>query len=127
MADQGTKYLEVLSMLDMMLKKLDAGTRTQVPKSVAVGISREINMVMDKLTVVNTPLWVVDYAKSVESIAASDVTYLSNNMKQSIVEGLEQLKTEVAKHTYVYYSTHDFTPREKTIPLLREVVRLYHK
>lgn len=53
------------------------------------------------------------------------VKYLSDNMKQTLVEGINTLKTEVSKLAYEYYSSVDFEPTEEVIPLMREVVKSY--
>lgn len=55
----------------------------------------------------------------------TSVKYLSDNMKQTMVDGINTLKLEIARLAYDYYSTNDFEPTEEVIPLMRDVVKTY--
>ena len=126
MVDQGQSYLEALSITEMLLKKMDAETRTQIHKSITEEVYKGVDLIVNKIGVQDAPLWIPDFTASLKDYSKSDVTYLSNTMKTTIVDALKELKTDIARRTYSYYTTHEFSPREKTIPLLRECVRLYH-
>lgn len=53
----------------------------------------------------------------------TSIKYLSDTMKQTLAEGLYNLKFEVAKVAFNYYSTNDFEPTDAVIPLMRDVVK----
>lgn len=126
MSDRGQTLLETMSILEMLLTKLDANSRAQVHSSVLDDIHNGVNSVVTKLGATDSPIWIPDFVESIKEYKDSNVTYLTNDMKTTIVSALTELETTVACYTYQYYCDHDFSPREKTIPLLRRCVQLYY-
>ena len=123
------KYLDCIEMLEYGLKILKEGQRIQVSTNkmpellmIVTGTSKKIGAEQSLMykTTSNDLLQAIGVVQEMKS-----VKYLSDNMKQTLTDGLNSLKLEISKLAYDYYSTHDFEPTEEVIPIMRDVVKTY--
>ena len=123
-------YLECLSLLNYLLDKLHAGQRQQV----AVGTLTEV---MTALLSVNKKLskafeddpmlenQIQDIMGSLNTIKSTQgLVFLTDNMKEILVDGINDLKGSICLDAYHYFQIHDFEPTEQVIPLMRTVVEV---
>lgn len=61
---------------------------------------------------------------ALEFINNSNITYLTNEMKNTLVTGVTELKEDLAMQAYNYFMTNDFEPTTATIKIMREVVEI---
>lgn len=47
---------------------------------------------------------------------------LSDNMKNALVSGVQEISTEICIKAFNYYKVNDFEPEEQIIPVMRKVV-----
>ncbi len=121
-------YLECMALLNFLLKKLSAGQRQQVPVSVTDEAQTILVSVRKRLQNENdteTMVAINDLMLAVNDVKKTDgLLYLTDTMKQSLIEGTQKLNDIVAMKAFYYYKVHDYTPTKQTIPVMRSVVRV---
>lgn len=123
------KYLDCMEMLNYGLQVLKENQRVQVPVVKLNELLLIITRTTDRLKEEQTPAFRTTRDDLIQAINVvqemKSVKYLSDNMKNNLVDGIETLKLEVAKLAYDFYSMNDFDPSPEVIPLMRDVVRSY--
>lgn len=119
------KMLECIAMLDYLLNALEAGKRVQVPaskygevKSVLIPLYKKVATFSNE----QTQLALERLLEAVNVIDIGSMQYLTDTARDALVEGLNDVKSEVAMQAFEYFTTHDFEPSETVTPLMREVV-----
>lgn len=121
-------YLECISMLNYLLKKLNSGQRTQVPVEICQEVQSVLLQVKKKLekeptgTVTLLLNSINDTFMAAEAATKSNVLYLSDSMKNAIVSGVSSVKFEICLYAFQYFKTHEFEPTSAIIPTMRDVV-----
>lgn len=122
------RYLECIEMLQYLLKRMCAGQRKQVPVSACDEVQSVVIQIQKKLDKDLTPLEQAIVRDLMGAIAlateTSGMLNLTDNMKNSIVDGLNELLAAVALKAFEYYRTHDFDPTPEIIPIMRMVVQV---
>lgn len=125
------RFLECIEMLMYLLKKVYAGQRKQVPVSVCDEIQQVVIQVQKKLENDLLPpeqAIVRDLLNAIGlAMDAAGMLNLTDAMKNSIVEGIEELRASIALKAFDYYKTHDFDPTDEIIPIMRYVVEVAAK
>jgi len=115
-------------MLMYLLKKVYAGQRKQVPVSVCDEVQQVIIQVQKKLEkdLIPADQAVVRDLLNAVGLAAdtAGILNLTDAMKNSIVEGIQELRASIALKAFEYYKTHDFEPTDEIIPIMRYVVEV---
>ena len=119
-------YLKCIELLKYALDKLNVGQRRQV----SVQGCSEVQMVL-----LNVQKTLKDDLNPMEQSIISDVLQaivlatktpgllcLTDEMKNSMVEGINELRASIALKAYSYFLVHEFEPTEHIIPLMRFVV-----
>lgn len=123
------KYLDCIEMLNYGLKILHAEERVQVQTNKMPELLMVLMRVAEKVGTEQSVSYATVHNDLLQAIGVvqdmTSVKLLSDNMKQTLVDGLNTLKLEVSKLAYEYYSTNDFEPTEEVIPLMRDVVKTY--
>lgn len=123
------KYLDCMEMLNYGLQILKENQRVQVPVSKLNELLMVVTRTTERLKDEQTPAFRTTRDDIIQAISViqdmKSVKYMSDNMKNNLVDGVETLKLEVAKLAYEYYSMCDFEPTKEIIPIMRDVVRTY--
>lgn len=119
------KMLECIAMLDYLLSTLEAGKRVQVPaskydevKSVLIPLYKKVATFSNE----QTQLALERLLEAVNVIDIGSMQYLTDTARDALVEGINEVKNEVAMQAFEHFTTHDFEPSETVTPLMREVV-----
>lgn len=117
-------FLKCIELLNYLLDKISGETRKQI-------MVKDATAVRNGLITVNTTLKeervlpeISDLIVAIDEIEKSGVTYLTAQMKNVVVQGLNSIKTDIASKAYEYLKTNTFEVTDKTIPLAREVVEI---
>jgi len=119
------KYLEHIELLNSGLRVLKDGERTQVQVTKLVDLETILIHMRSwndsgssySDTIISDILTSIREAQKYEGI-----THLTENMKQGLIDGLKELKINMCKEAYMYYSKVDFDPTPEVIKSMREVV-----
>ena len=121
-------YLESIVLLDYALKKLNAGKRDQVAVSTLTEIQQVVKVATTKLGENPGLVYKMALEDLLEALSTaqslSGMLSITDKMKQTVVDGVMTLKTEVCRLAFKYYSTHEFEVTESVIPTMREVVKV---
>lgn len=122
------RYLECIEMLTYLLKKVYAGQRRQVPVSACNEVQDVVIQVQKKLENDLLPMEkaiIRDLLNAVNlALDAQGMLNLTDTMKTSIVEGIQELYNAIALKAFEYYKVNDFDPTEEIIPIMRKVVEV---
>lgn len=122
------RYLECIEMLTYLLKKVYAGQRKQVPVTTCNEVQEVVIQVQKKLENDLQPrekAIIRDLLNAVNlALDAQGMLNLTDTMKTSIVEGIQDLYDAIAIKAYEYYKTNDFEPTDEIIPIMRKVVEV---
>ena len=119
-------YLECIALLDYLLKKLHAKDRQQVPIEALSDMFQNLQTIKQRLANEKDSL-LATRLNDVMSCYASIVdvkglTNLTGDMKEAIVSGLMELRTNICLLAYSYFTTHDFEPTDEIVKIMRSVV-----
>ena len=121
----GVTLLKCVDLTYHLLTRLDAGSRSQVKlstmKEVRNGFSIIRNLLPDEKSVM---LSLSDIFGAVDIIEKSNVQYLTADMKETIVEGINTFKTNLCCNAYNYYLDHDVPVNNNTKAVLTDVVKI---
>lgn len=122
------RYLECIEMLKYLLKKVHAGQRKQVPVSVCKEVQSVIIQVNKKLEKDLRPAEIALVKDILNAVNLAEETsgmlYLTDKMKNAIVEGIGELNSSISLMAFDYYKLNDFEPTTEIIPLMRGVVEV---
>ena len=122
-------YLESITLLNYILKKLNAEKRDQVPTSVIPEIKQVMSVATTKIGAEPTLVYKIAYDDLLEAMstaaALKGMQNLTDRMKQTLVDGIMTLKLELCTSAYEYYGSHDFEVTDTIIPVMREIVRFH--
>lgn len=123
-------YLECISLLNYLLKRLHAGQRQQVPVTVVTEVMTVLLSVNKKLSSMDLndpmlPTRINDILGSINLIkSTAGLTHLSEVMKNSLVSGITELRDGICIEAYTYYQINEFDPTEQIVPIMRTVVEV---
>lgn len=122
------RYLECIEMLTYLLKKVYAGQRKQVPVATCNEVQEVVIQVQKKLEndlVPRERAIIRDLLNAVNlALDAQGMLNLTDTMKTSVVEGIQELYDAIAIKAYEYYKINDFEPTDEIIPIMRKVVEV---
>ena len=121
-------YLKCIALLEHLRKMLYAGQRKQVSVQSVPQIEQTIIGVQTMLKDENLPLIQANLNDIMGSLihvkSIPNLQCLTENMKQSIVDSVDSMITDLCLTAFKYYSVNDFEPTEPTIKVMRKVVKV---
>lgn len=122
------RYLECIEMLTYLLKKVYAGQRKQVPVAACNEVQDVVIQVQKKLESDLLPMEkaiIRDLLNAVNlALDTQGMLNLTDTMKTSVVDGIQELYNAIALKAFEYYKVNDFEPTEEIIPIMRKVVEV---
>lgn len=120
-------YLKCIAMLDYLLKKLFSEQRKVVSVNALDEVLQVVENVIKMLPQENDVMLQVRL-QDVQTAALTikntqGIMYLTDVMKNAIVEGIEEVRASLQCLAFNYFVTNDFEPDDNLIPIMREVVR----
>lgn len=119
----GNNLVTCIQMYDFLLNKMDAGSRSQVKATMLPQIEQGLITSQTIVTDNQFLITITDLLDAIDVIKKSGVTYLTAEMKTSIVEGINSIRATMCEQAYKFYCENDFTPTEQTIPVYRGIVK----
>lgn len=121
-------YLKCIEMLAYALTRLNAGQRTQVSVKSCTDIQMVLVRVQKNLAKDLNPLEqsiISDVLQAIELAAQTPgLLYLTDEMKNAMIDGINELRSSIAVKAFNYFVTNEFEPTEAIIPLMRDVVKM---
>lgn len=120
-------YLKCIALLDFLQKKLCVGQKQQVPVSVVDDVQK--SMVSVKAMLESSPdpgqmNLIDDIMASIVSIKETPgLMNLTENMKNTLNDGLSELSSSVALKAFEFFKVNEFEPTKQIIPVMRTVVQ----
>lgn len=122
------RYLECIEMLTYLLKKVYAGQRKQVPVAACNEVQDVVIQVQKKLEGDLLPMEkaiIRDLLNAVNlALDTQGMLNLTDTMKTSVVDGIQELYNAIALKAFKYYKVNDFEPTDEIIPIMRKVVEV---
>lgn len=123
-------YLECITLLNYLLKKLNAEQRVQVPVSACDEVASVIIQLNKKLEGKQVPAVVTttleDLYSAVTNIKkSSGLLCLTEEMKSALLDSINRIKISLSLTAYRYFQQHDEipdNPSDTLVGVLREVV-----
>ncbi len=120
-------YLKCIALLSFMLKKLNAGQRASVPISAVDEVQTGMVSIQTLLGGEKDP----EVSNRINDVMASTLIIkqtqglvnLSDDMKNTLIQGVTELKDMISLLAFDYFKVHDFEPTKQLIPVLRTVVK----
>jgi len=119
----GNNLLTSVDLFDFLLVKLDAGSRSQIKVTVLPQLVNSLTSITALLKDDILTSQITDLINAVNIIKDSGVSYMSAEMKSTIVDGIRDLRSEVCSQIFDFYSEHDFEPTEQLIKTMTGVVK----
>ena len=120
-------YLECIALLNYQLKKLCAGQRAQVDKSVADETLQTLVNIQAMLGSESSSIAmrVNDIMRSIDLIhQQTGLIMLTESMKDALVGGLRELLNDICIKAFNYHKVNDFENTAQIRPLMRQVVEV---
>ena len=119
-------YLQCIAMLEYLLQKLSAGQRVQVPVEVVDEVQNvlvSLNKKLEKENNRDITVRIRDIMEAaIEVRNATGMTMLTDDMKNAIISGVNELLSLIRLLAFNYFKINDFEPTPEIIPIMRGVV-----
>ena len=121
-------YLKCIALLEHLQKQLYAGQRKQVDVNVIPQIEQSIKGLQILLKDESLPAVMSalnDVMHAIINIKSTpNLLYLTDSMKQVIVESLQSMEGELCAVAFEYFKVNDFEPNDQINNVMRKVVEV---